>query len=108
MLVLEFGIKKFMKNLMIRTAIYICCQSQFLYGYTCAIRCMHQPIRVLGKSELQRFPVFGWIYRAAVILVDRDSAEKRARSVRALKAALRRGISIFIFPEGHLMKQINH
>jgi 1-acyl-sn-glycerol-3-phosphate acyltransferase len=65
-----------------------------------AIRCMHQPIRVLGKSETAKIPVFGWIYRAAVILVERSSTEKRARSVRALKAALRRGISIFIFPEG--------
>jgi 1-acyl-sn-glycerol-3-phosphate acyltransferase len=65
-----------------------------------AIRCTHQPIRVLGKSETSKIPVFGWIYRAAVILVERDSTEKRARSVRALKAALRRGISIFIFPEG--------
>ena len=64
------------------------------------IRCMHQPIRVLGKYETVKIPVFGWIYRAAVILVERDSTEKRARSVRALKAALRRGISIFIFPEG--------
>src|SRR6185312_5765589 len=47
-----------------------------------------------------KFPVFGWIYRAAVIQVDRGSTAKRARSVRALKAALRRKISIFIFPEG--------
>jgi 1-acyl-sn-glycerol-3-phosphate acyltransferase len=65
-----------------------------------AIRCMHQPARVLGKYEMVKYPVFGWIYRAAVILVDRSSIEKRAKSVRALKAALKRGISIFIFPEG--------
>lgn len=60
----------------------------------------HQPIRVLGKADMTRIPVFGWIYRAAVILVNRSNAETRARSVRALKAALRHGISIFIFPEG--------
>lgn len=60
----------------------------------------HQPIRVLGKKEMIRIPVFGWIYRAAVILVDRNSTEARAKSVRALKSALRQGISIFIFPEG--------
>jgi 1-acyl-sn-glycerol-3-phosphate acyltransferase len=64
------------------------------------VRCMHQPIRVLGKSEMVKFPVFGWIYRTAVIQVERSSVEKRARSVRALKAALKRHISIFIFPEG--------
>ncbi len=59
-----------------------------------------QPIRVLGKYEMVKIPVFGWIYRAAVILVDRRDAERRAKSVRALKAAIKQGISIFIFPEG--------
>ena len=33
-------------------------------------------------------------------MVDRSDAAHRAQSVRALKAAIRRGISIFIFPEG--------
>lgn len=60
----------------------------------------HQPMRVLGKYEMVRIPVFGWIYRAAVILVDRSDSETRARSVRALKSALKQHISIFIFPEG--------
>ncbi|HRH60572.1 MAG TPA: lysophospholipid acyltransferase family protein [Chitinophagaceae bacterium] len=64
------------------------------------VRSIHQPYRVLGKYEMVKFPVFGIIYRAAVVQVDRSSPEKRARSVRALKAALHRGISIFIFPEG--------
>lgn len=61
---------------------------------------MHQPIRVLGKYEMLRYPIFGWIYRMAVIVVDRRSPQMRARSLRALKATLRKGISIFIFPEG--------
>src|ERR1051326_5076731 len=54
------------------------------------IRSIHQPIRVLGKQEMVKFPVFGWIYRAAVIQVDRRNTERRARSVRALKAALKK------------------
>jgi 1-acyl-sn-glycerol-3-phosphate acyltransferase len=61
---------------------------------------LNQPYRVLGKYEMVKYPVFGWIYRAAVILVDRSSPEMRAKSFRALKAALNHGISIFIFPEG--------
>ena len=61
---------------------------------------VHQPIRALGKAEMVHVPIFGWIYRAAVILVDRSNATARARSIRALKAVLNRGISIFIFPEG--------
>ncbi len=65
-----------------------------------AIITMNQAYRVLGKYEMVKYPVFGWIYRTAVILVDRRSPELRAKSFRALKAALNRGISIFIFPEG--------
>lgn len=61
---------------------------------------IHQPVRVLGKYEMVHYPVFGWIYRIAVILVDRRDAERRAKSFRALKAALSKNISIFIFPEG--------
>ena len=60
----------------------------------------HQPVRILGKYEMVKLPVFGWIYRAAVILVDRRNSETRAKSVRALKSALKKHISIFIFPEG--------
>ena len=59
-----------------------------------------QPFRALGKYEMVKIPVFGWIYKAAVILVDRSSSEKRAKSVRALKAAIQHNISVFIFPEG--------
>jgi 1-acyl-sn-glycerol-3-phosphate acyltransferase len=59
-----------------------------------------QPIRILGKFESSRIPIFGWIYRAAVIMVDRSNAETRAQSFRALKTALNKGLSIFLFPEG--------
>ncbi len=65
-----------------------------------AVRIVHQPIRILGKYEMVKYPVFGIIYRMAVIVVDRRSPERRAQSVRALKAALAKKISIFIFPEG--------
>lgn len=65
-----------------------------------AVRVVHQPIRILGKYEMVKYPIFGIIYRMVAIVVDRSSSEKRAQSVRALKAALYKHISIFIFPEG--------
>lgn len=65
-----------------------------------AVRSLHQPLRILGKQEMVKYPVFGLIYRLAAISVDRSSAEGRARSVRELKASLAKHISIFIFPEG--------
>lgn len=66
----------------------------------CIIRSVHQPVRILGKYEMVKYPVFGLIYRMVVVLVDRSSPERRAQSVRGLKAALKKHISIFIFPEG--------
>lgn len=61
---------------------------------------LRQHVRVLGKIEMSKVPVFGIIYRNAVVTVDRSSAENRARSVRVLKSVIKNGISIFIFPEG--------
>lgn len=65
-----------------------------------ALLAIHQPMRILGKYEMVKVPIFGWIYRIAVVLVDRSNPEARARSVRALKSALKKNISIFIYPEG--------
>lgn len=59
-----------------------------------------RPIRPLGKAEAGRIPLFGFIYRRAVVTVDRSSPEARRQSVQRLKAVLRKGISILVFPEG--------
>lgn len=64
------------------------------------VKTLRQPVRVLGKMELSRIPVFGFLYRNAVVMVDRSSNENRARSVKTLKSILKKGISIVIFPEG--------
>jgi 1-acyl-sn-glycerol-3-phosphate acyltransferase len=57
-------------------------------------------IRVLGKAEMARIPLFGTLYKMAVVMVDRSSTENRARSLLVLKKMLQRQISVFIFPEG--------
>ena len=59
-----------------------------------------QPYRVLGKHDIVKIPIFGLIYKAAVILVDRSDMKNRSQSVRELNAAINKGISILIFPEG--------
>ena len=63
---------------------------------------IRQPVRALGKIETSKVPLFGFIYQNAIVTVNRGSAEHRAQSVRILKSVLKRGISIFIFPEGTL------
>src|SRR5215213_7215181 len=58
------------------------------------------PIRPLGKVEMSKVPIFGFIYKNAIVTVDRSSTANRAKSVQTLKAVLRNGISILVFPEG--------
>lgn len=64
------------------------------------VKAVRQPTRVLGKVELSRVPLFGFIYRNAIVTVDRSSPENRAKSVEILKSVLTHDISIFLFPEG--------
>jgi 1-acyl-sn-glycerol-3-phosphate acyltransferase len=49
---------------------------------------------------MSRIPLFGFIYKNAIVTVDRSNAAARANSVRVLKSVLRKDISIFMFPEG--------
>lgn len=64
------------------------------------VKTLRQRVRALGKVEMGNVPVFGFIYKNSIVTVDRSSAENRARSVRVLKSVIKKGISIFIFPEG--------
>jgi 1-acyl-sn-glycerol-3-phosphate acyltransferase len=70
------------------------------FDATLIVKSLRQPVRALGKIEFGKVPVFGYIYRKAIVAVDRSSAANRANSVRTLKSVLKRNISIFIFPEG--------
>ncbi len=59
-----------------------------------------QPMRVLAKAEMAKIPVFGFIYKAATVMVDRSDSEHRAKSVQILKSILKKNISVAIAPEG--------
>ncbi|MEO6313464.1 MAG: lysophospholipid acyltransferase family protein [Chitinophagaceae bacterium] len=64
------------------------------------VKAIRQPTRPLGKVEIAKVPVFGFLYRYGAIMVDRSSPEARKKSVVQLKSVLKKGISVFIFPEG--------
>jgi 1-acyl-sn-glycerol-3-phosphate acyltransferase len=64
------------------------------------VKTIRRPIRALGRIELSRTPVFGFIYRSVVVIVNRSDAEHRAKSVRNLKSIIGKGISIIVMPEG--------
>ena len=58
------------------------------------------PVRPLGKVEMKKIPLFGRIYKNAIVTVDRSSMANKIASVNLLKSFLRKGISIVVFPEG--------
>ncbi|MBI2730113.1 MAG: 1-acyl-sn-glycerol-3-phosphate acyltransferase [Sphingobacteriales bacterium] len=64
------------------------------------LKAIRQPMRILGKIEMGKIPVFGFIYSMAVVSVDRSSTEARAKSVKVLKSVLNKQVSIFLCPEG--------
>ena len=64
------------------------------------VKTFRQPTRPLGKAEMKAVPIFGVIYRNAIVTVARSSSKDRARSVQALKSVLQKGVSLLVFPEG--------
>jgi 1-acyl-sn-glycerol-3-phosphate acyltransferase len=64
------------------------------------LKAIRSPLRILGKAETGKIPLFGIIYNAAVVTVLRGSAQNRAKSVKTLKSVLSHEISIYIAPEG--------
>lgn len=64
------------------------------------VKVFRKPLRPLGKIEMTRVPVFGFIYKNAIVTVDRSDAKHRASSLKILRSLLNKGISIFVFPEG--------
>jgi 1-acyl-sn-glycerol-3-phosphate acyltransferase len=64
------------------------------------VKAIRKNFRPLGRTETARVPIFGFVYSRAIVTVDRSDPKNRAASVSRLKALLRKGVSIFVFPEG--------
>lgn len=61
---------------------------------------LHKPFKALGKVEIEKVPLFGRVYKLAVITIDRNNIKDRIRSFRQMHREMSHGISILIFPEG--------
>ncbi|RDC57156.1 1-acyl-sn-glycerol-3-phosphate acyltransferase [Pedobacter chinensis] len=86
-----------------RSYIYVGNHGSFLDAVAIVI-CVPQAFSPLGKIEMLKIPVFGWIYKRLVVMIDRTSRESRDQSVAELRNDLRDGQSILIFPEGTMNK----
>ena len=57
------------------------------------------PFVFVGKKELGKIPLFGYIYKRTCILVDRGNAKSRVEAFRRAEIRLKEGLSVCIFPE---------
>src|SRR5690554_4472813 len=58
------------------------------------------PFVFVGKKELAKFPIFGYIYKRTCILVDRSNTKSRVEAFRRAEERLSEGLGVCIFPEG--------
>lgn len=57
--------------------------------------------RPLSKIELTRLPIIGFLFRHAILAVDRTSPESRKASIKVMEKAITEDkLSVLIFPEG--------
>jgi 1-acyl-sn-glycerol-3-phosphate acyltransferase len=58
-------------------------------------------LSAVGKKELKRMPIVGWVMMACGwLFIDRQNLESARRSIDAAAAKIRSGLSVLIFPEG--------
>ena len=58
------------------------------------------PVVFVGKKELSKIPLFGFIYKRTCILVDRNNSKSRGAVFNSAQQKINLGYSICIFPEG--------
>lgn len=57
-------------------------------------------IRILGKAEMGKIPIFGFIYKMGTVSVQRNGPQKRSESIQEMKSFLDKKISVMLCPEG--------
>lgn len=58
------------------------------------------PNKTIAKNSFAKVPVFGWYYSKGSVLVDRKSEKSRKKSIEKMKAVLKQGMHMCIYPEG--------
>lgn len=59
----------------------------------------------VGKSEMEKVPLFGYMYRKLHITVDRTSLKSRYNTLKESLDAIDEGKSLVIFPEGGIVTE---
>lgn len=59
------------------------------------------PVAFVGKAELARWPLIGWLCRTyGVLFVERERRTRSVAFIQQVRAWLKAGVSVMVFPEG--------
>lgn len=65
------------------------------------------PFVFVGKKELTKLPLFGFLYKRSSIIVDRSNLRSRNAVFHAAQKRIKQGNSVCLFPEGGVPKDAN-
>ncbi|MBT1702148.1 lysophospholipid acyltransferase family protein [Chryseosolibacter indicus] len=84
---------------------YIFCPNHFSYIDIPSMGLNHHNTIFVGKSEINKVPVFGYMYSKLHITVDRTKLKSRYTTLVKTKEALDEGKSLVVFPEGGIVTE---
>ncbi len=80
---------------------YIYCANHFSYmDITLLGTIVPGMYAFIGKTDVQKVPLFGYMFSRLHVMVDRNDANSRARSLKQSLQLLREGRPLIVFPEG--------
>jgi 1-acyl-sn-glycerol-3-phosphate acyltransferase len=82
---------------------YIFCPNHFSYLDIAIMGLNKHNTIFVGKSQMEKIPLFGYMYRNLHITVDRDKLSSKYSTFTRSLAALDVGKSLVIFPEGGIV-----
>ena len=99
---------------LVRCPLRVVGRSQFAKGQSYIVTCNHNsymdpPLsspfipganKTIAKSSFNKIPLFNFFYKKGAVLVDRSSERSRKKSYLKMKAVLRKGMHMCIYPEG--------
>jgi 1-acyl-sn-glycerol-3-phosphate acyltransferase len=84
---------------------YIFCPNHFSYLDIPTLGLNHHNTIFVGKSEMEKIPLFGYMYRKLHITVNRASLKSKANTLKRSLEAIHEGKSLVIFPEGGIVTE---
>lgn len=88
------------------TKTYIFCPNHFSYFDIAIMGLNNHNTIFVGKSAMEKIPLFGFMYKGLHITVDREKLSSRYSTYTRSLAALEQGKSLVIFPEGGMVTHL--